>query len=455
MAANTIKNNNVKIVPADEEAEIAVLGCCFLEPSLVAPKILDELLVEDFYNQKNSIIFMAISELYKDGIAIDSTTVIGELDKRNVLKQAGGYEYITSIYEHSYTVENVDVYISRIQDSSLRRKTIDKLRDLSEVGFDREIDTFDYVENVERTIFELSNARKGGSLVGVSDVIKSVSDSIAKRSQQSATLIGLDTGIAMLNKVTQGFQPGQLIILAARPAMGKSAFALNLAQNVARFNKKGHASVAVFSLEMSAEQLVERMIACDSSISLGKLKTGQFDTQEATRFATSSTKISKLNIFFDDTSNISVASIRAKCRTLKSNNNLDMIVIDYLQLIESDQASAKLSTSERVTKITRGLKLMARELNVPVIALSQLSREVEKRDDKKPIMADLRDSGSIEQDADIVMFLYREDYYLKSNSTRQGEADLIIAKNRSGSTNEGIPFTFIGELQKFIEKAED
>ncbi len=453
--ANNTTNTNVKIVPADEDAEIAVLGCCFLEPSMIAPKILDELAVEDFYNQKNSIVFMAISELYKNGIAIDATTVLGELERKNMLTQAGGYDYIASIYEHSYTIENVEVYISRILDSSLRRKTIDKLRDLSEIGYDREVNTFDYVENVERSIFEISNARKGGALVGISDVIKSVSDSIAKRSQQSANLIGLDTGINSLNRITQGFQPGQLIILAARPAMGKSAFALNLAQNIARFNKKGHASVAVFSLEMSAEQLVERMMACDSSISLGKLKTGQFDNQEATRFATSSAKISRLNIYFDDTSNISVASIRAKCRSLKSNNNLDMIVIDYLQLIEPDQASAKLSTSERVTKITRGLKLMARELNVPVIALSQLSREVEKRDDKKPIMADLRDSGSIEQDADIVMFLYREDYYLKSASTRQGEADLIIAKNRSGSTHEGLPFTFIGELQKFIEKAED
>ena len=449
------KQNNIKIVPADEEAEIAVLGSTFLSPALIAPKIVDELEIGDFYNQKNAIVFQIIAELYKTGVAIDVTTVLGELEKKQLVNQAGGYEYVASISEHSYTVDNIETYISRILDTSLRRKTIDRLRELSEAGFDNEVNTFDYVENVERTIFEISNSRKGGALVNIEQVIKSVNEQIAKRSQQNTNLIGLDTGISSLNKYTQGFQPGQLIILAARPAMGKSAFALNLAQNVARKNKKGRASVAIFSLEMSSEQLVERMIACDSSISLGKLKTGQFDNQEATRYATSTTKISKLSIYFDDTSNISVASIRAKCRTLKSNDNLDMIVIDYLQLIEPDQASSKLSMSERVTKITRGLKIMARELNVPVIALSQLSREVEKRDDKKPIMADLRDSGSIEQDADIVMFLYREDYYLKSKSTRQGEADLIIAKNRSGSTNEGIPFTFVGEFQKFLEKVEE
>ena len=225
---------------------------------------------------------------------------------------------------------------------------------------------------------------------------------------------------------------------------------MNLAVNVATHNNNGNASVAIFNLEMSAEQLVERMIACEASIHLGKIKNGQIPKNDWVRFNTGIEKLSKLNLYFDDSSDSTIASIRAKCRKLKANSRLDFVVIDYLQLIESEGKSQ----IEKVTKITRSLKLMARELDCPILALSQLSREVEKRDEKKPIMADLRDSGSIEQDADIVMFLYREDYYNKA-SERKGEADLIVSKNRSGATSEGLPFLFTPEFQRFKEKKEE
>ena len=272
-----------------------------------------------------------------------------------------------------------------------------------------------------------------------------------KNATREEEIIGIDTGFQALNKISQGFQSGQLIILAARPAMGKSAMAMNLAVNVATHNAGGNASVAIFNLEMSAEQLVERMIACESSIRLNQIKNGHIFKNDWVRFNTSIEKLGKLNLYFDDSSDSTIASIRAKCRKLKANARLDFVVIDYLQLIESEGKSQQ----EKVTKITRSLKLMARELDCPVLALSQLSRDVEKREgDKKPIMADLRDSGSIEQDADIVMFLYREDYYNRQ-SERKGEADLIVAKNRSGATSEGLPFLFTPEFQRFKEKKEE
>ena len=237
--------------------------------------------------------------------------------------------------------------------------------------------------------------------------------------------------------------------------MGKSAFALNLAHNVALLNKGGQAKVAVFNLEMSDEQLVERMISAKSQIKLKNIKSGRILQPEWIRFNTAVNELSNLNIYFDDASDTSIQSIRSKCRKLKMDDGLDLIIIDYLQLIAGEN-NARVTEYDKITKISRSLKLLARELEVPVIALSQLSREVEKREDKHPGMADLRSSGSIEQDADIVMFLYRDDYYNKG-SERKGEADLIIAKNRSGSTTEsdGIPFIFQGEYQKFREKKED
>ena len=236
--------------------------------------------------------------------------------------------------------------------------------------------------------------------------------------------------------------------------MGKSAFAMNLAINVANRNKGGEAAVAIFSLEMGSDQLVERMLASESSIRLNTIKSGRLAKNEWARFTTSCTKLGSMNLYFDDSADSSISSIRAKCRKLKADSGLDFIVIDYLQLIESDSSLARASQQEKISKISRSLKLMARELEVPVLALSQLSRAVEQRDEKRPIMADLRDSGSIEQDADIVMFLYRDDYYNHS-SERKGEADLIISKNRSGSTHEGLPFIFTPEHQRFKEKKDN
>ncbi|MBQ3253487.1 MAG: replicative DNA helicase [Acholeplasmatales bacterium] len=444
---------NTPKIPCEIEAEIAIIGCIFLDQSVI-DQVQDTLTPDQFYDKKNKLIFSSMLQLAKNGKGIDATTVIAQLTTNNLLDQSGGIEYISELIDHSYSTANVESYVELIESAALRRKAIATLNDLAQAGYDTNVTAFDYLEYVEKNVFDLSKSRRVEAFKHVSAVSKNVFENTERNASRSEDVIGLDTGYSSLNKITQGFQEGQLIILAARPAMGKSAMALNLATNVCNKNKNGHASVAVFSLEMSAEQLFERMVAADSSIKLNQIKNGKIFKNDWIRFNTSCSKLSGMNLYFDDSSDSTIAKIRAKCRKLKAESGLDFVVIDYLQLIESDSQSARASQQEKITKITRSLKLMARELEVPVLALSQLSRAVEQRDDKRPIMADLRDSGSIEQDADIVMFLYRDEYYNRA-SERKGEADLIISKNRSGSTSEGLPFMFAGEYQRFKEKKDE
>jgi replicative DNA helicase len=444
---------NELVIPSEMESEIALIGCVFLDESILY-QVADMLDAEDFYFQKNKLIYKAMLDLLKKGQNIDVTTVVSKLTNDNMLEQCGGLEYISSIADYSYSTANFETYVELILNASLRRNAINTLGKLAQDGYNNKQTAFDYIESVERQVFELSKRRRVSSFDKVSEVAAYVLEKTEKNANRNDDVIGYDTGFSSLNKYTQGFQPGQLIILAARPAMGKSAFAMNLAINVANRNKGGEAAVAIFSLEMGSDQLVERMLASESSIRLNTIKSGRLAKNEWARFTTSCTKLGSMNLYFDDSADSSISSIRAKCRKLKADSGLDFIVIDYLQLIESDSSLARASQQEKISKISRSLKLMARELEVPVLALSQLSRAVEQRDEKRPIMADLRDSGSIEQDADIVMFLYRDDYYNHS-SERKGEADLIISKNRSGSTHEGLPFIFTPEHQRFKEKKDN
>lgn len=444
---------NAPVVPSEVDAEIALLGCIFLDQNLIF-QVSDLMSPDDFYDNKNRVLYRAMVDLSKENKAIDATTVIARLTKINLFDQAGGFDYITKIANVGYSTANVETYIDLILNASLRRKAIATLNILAQKGYDNDVSAADYIDSIEREIFDLSKNRKVEQFKHISDVSKNVLENTEANAKRTEDVIGLDTGFSSLNKITQGFQNGALLILAARPAMGKSAMAMNLAVNIANKNNGGHARVAIFSLEMSAEQLVERMVAADSSIKLGQIKNGHIAKPDWIRFNTSCAKLAGMDMYFDDSSSTTVSSIRAKCRKLKADDGLDFVVIDYLQLIEGDSSTKNASQMEKVSKITRSLKLMARELEIPVLALSQLSRAVEQREDKKPMMSDLRDSGSIEQDADIVMFLYREDYYNKS-SERKGEADLIVSKNRSGSTSEGLPFIFTGEYQRFKEKKEE
>lgn len=438
------------ILPKEIEAEIAILGCIFLDDNLMV-SVEDEISYEDFYEIKNKEIYKAMSELHKDKKDIDITTLTSHLNAKDKLNVAGGVDYINSIFDFSYTVSNIDSYIELVKNASIKRKAIDLLSNLAQDGYSNDKSANDYLNEIEYQILELSKRKNTGSFEDVNDVLEKVKRNVEANAVAEKEITGIDTGFSNLNKVTLGLQKDALIILAARPAMGKSAFAMNLAVQAASNNKEGKAVCAIFSLEMSSDQLVERMVAADSMIHQTTIKKGRIIGREQVRFANSCDKLSKLNLYFDDSSYITVDDIRTKCRKLSAEKGLDLVIIDYLQLVKGDQTKAK---HEEVAGISRGLKLMARELHVPVVALAQLSRNVEQRESKKPNMSDLRDSGSIEQDADVVMFLYREDYYNK-NSPRVGEADLIISKNRSGSAGGELKFLFQGEYSKFVEIKEE
>lgn len=442
---------NNPVIPSNVEAEIALLGCLFLDENLMI-NVNDEIVFQDFYDSKNRELFKVMKMLYSENKNIDITTVSSEIIASDKLGLVGGLDYINTIANFTYSTSNIDSYISLVKEASLKRLAIDSLNKLVQKGYDGSIKATDYINQLESEIFELSKRRKTEQLEIIKDVLVKVQENTERNFENKEGITGLNTGFSNLNKLTLGLQKENLIILAARPAMGKSAFAMNLAVQVAESNMDGKANVAIFSLEMGADQLVERMIACDSSIHLTKLKKGSLSATDWRLFSASSNKLGRLNIYFDDSANVTVSNIRTKCRKLASEHGLDFVIIDYLQLIEGDEPGK--SKHEEVSKISRSLKLMARELKIPVLALAQLSREVEKRDEKKPIMADLRDSGSIEQDADIVMFLYREDYY-KKNSERPNEADLIVAKNRSGSAGVELKYIFQGGYSKFEDNDKE
>jgi len=441
-------------VPHEEEAEAAVIGCIFMDENIIVD-VQDRLGPDDFYFDKNKIIYKAMLDLFNKGTKVEPLTVISYLSNKNLLENVGGVEYLDAISNISYSLGSVDTYVDLIVNSAVKRNAINTLNKLVQQGYDPANDVNIYLENVEKDVFELSKRKRAESLRDIADVADAVFKRADENSRRKTDLIGLDTGYRELNRYTQGFQNGALIILAARPGAGKSAFALNLAMNIASRNKGGAANVAIFSLEMSAEQLVERIIANESSIKLGLVKSGMMNQQEWVRFNTTVEKIKNVNLYFDDSSGLTIQNIRAKCRKLKSEGKVDFIIIDYLQLISGTANDERISEQEKIAKISRNLKLMARELEVPVLALSQLSREVDKREDKRPVMSDLRSSGAIEQDADIIMFLYRKDKD-RSVEAVTGETDLLIEKNRSGSsTRDGIHFIFTGEYQSFKEKKED
>ncbi len=443
--------NNIlptKQVPAAVEAEIAVIGSIFLEPSSIIIAR-DSISSDDFYDIKNKLIYKTMVLLSDAGMDIDVASVVTSLNENKLLEQAGGTDYLLEISKFSYSASNIETYLDMIYSASMKRKAIETLEDLVQKGYEAG-EVSKYIDNVERTVFDMSKHRKTTSFETIRAVTEKLEKNTESRSKQDTQLVGFDTGFPTLNQYTQGFQGGQLIILAARPAMGKSAMALNLAMNVSTIND---VNVAIFSLEMSNEQLVQRMVAATGSIKLGMIQSGHMDRNSWVRFSPCLERVANMKIFFDDSSDSTIESIRAKCRKLKQENGLGMIVIDYLQLIEYDNDSDKMSQVQKITIISRSLKLMARELDVPIIVLSQLSRQVETRDDKRPIMSDLRDSGSIEQDADMVLLLYRDEYYNKA-STRKGEADLILGKNRSGATGE-IAMIWTGEYMKFREKRSE
>ena len=450
---------NDSLPPQNIEAEQAVLGAVFLSPDALADAM-EFVEAKDFYRRAHQLLFQAMIDLNDDGEAIDVLTVNNRLEMNNQLDDVGGVAYIAELASSVPTAANVGYYAKLVAEKAVLRRVIAAATNIITQAKEQDEPVADILESAERQIMEVAENRTQSGFKEISKVLTDSLDEIDKLSQQDEDITGLATGYKDFDHMTAGLQPDNLIILAARPAVGKTAFALNIAQNVGTSTDK---TIALFSLEMSAESLVNRMLCAEGSISANHLRTGQLDEQEWANLIVAVGALSKTSIYIDDTPGIKMSEIRAKSRRLaKEKGDLGLIVIDYLQLIEG---SNKESRQQEVSEISRQLKKLSKELSVPIIALSQLSRGVEQRQDKRPVLSDIRESGSIEQDADIVAFLYRDDYYERADGDDDdtdndgqpenqdvGEVELIIEKNRAGARGT-VKLLFIKSYNKFANIA--
>ncbi|CDE99669.1 replicative DNA helicase [Clostridium sp. CAG:628] len=419
--------------PQNLDAEINALGCAFLNKEAL-DKVCEELTSSMFYDEKNAKIFEVLSSLRNKEIAVDITTVTNELEKSgNGLSTVGGYSYLTEVIDSVATPANINYYINIIFEKFILRTLINKSSNIIEECYDESEDLNSIVENAEKSILEVNSGRMVKEIKPIQEVLVKAQQELEFLAKNGGDVTGVPTGFYDLDKRTTGFHGNELIIIAGRPGMGKSALAINMATNMAVNYKK---SVALFNLEMGSTQIVNRMLSSVGQINSQKLRTGKLDHTDWKKYNETLSLLADTKFYIDDTPGITVSEIRSKCRRLKnSDKGLDCIIIDYLQLISSSNKYSGQRTNE-VSEISRDLKKLAMELEVPVIALAQLSRGVEQREDKRPLMSDLKESGSIEQDADIVMFLYCDDYYkFKSKDRPQlSPTELIISKHRSGGT---------------------
>jgi replicative DNA helicase len=421
--------NYSKHAPSSPEAERALLGVLLLNPDKIA-FTLDMISETDFYNPHHQHIFRAMKTLYETNKQIDYSSVSAILDNEKLLQQIGNINYLIELSDLMPSNQHIETYIDLIKETALKREIITTVTSLAKKGYEN-IDVQEYLDFSEEKIFNLTKNKKTSELLKLKILLQKIKEKNIL-SKNHKDLVGLSTGYENLNNITLGFKPEEFIILAARPSMGKSTFMINLALKMANSKHNSQSPhIAIFSLEMSNEQLAMRMLSNQSKIQHKKIQLGNTNREEKFLLEVAMEKMNELNIYFDDSITVNILDIKAKCRKLKIKNKLDIVMIDYLQLIRKTN---KQNRQEEVAEISQSLKQMARELKIPVIALSQLSRDVEKREDKRPILADLRDSGSIEQDADIVMFLYREGYYEKDKKPdSSGNTQVIIAKNRQGS----------------------
>ncbi|MFB9757326.1 replicative DNA helicase [Ectobacillus funiculus] len=429
--------------PQNIEAEQAVLGAVFLEPESLTPAS-EMLRPEDFYRAAHQKIFEMMLALSNKGEPIDLVTVTAELADQNLLEEVGGVSYLADLANAVPTAANVEYYARIIEEKSILRRLIRTATTIATDGYTREDDVEGLLNESERKILEVSQRKNTKGFQNIKDVLVAAYDKIETLHNRKGDITGIPTGFIELDKMTAGFQRNDLIIVAARPSVGKTAFALNIAQNVAT---KTDENVAIFSLEMGSDQLVMRMLCAEGNIDAQRLRTGALTAEDWAKLTMAMGSLANGGIYIDDTPGIRVSEIRAKCRRLKQESGLGMILIDYLQLIQGSGKSGE-NRQQEVSEISRSLKALARELQVPVIALSQLSRGVESRQDKRPMMSDIRESGSIEQDADIVAFLYREDYYERETENKN-TIEIIIAKQRNGPVGT-VQLAFVKEYNKFV-----
>ena len=440
-----IDENVIKrIRPHSDEAEISVIGSMLIDNQ--AASIASEIITgDDFYNRTYGILFDTMVELNETGLPIDPVVLQDRLREKNVPPEASSVQFIQSIVNAVPTSANVKTYASIVAEKSTLRRLINANEEIANRCYQDQEELENILNDTEKSIFNLVQNRNAEDLVPIKKVVANALEKIESAYYNKGTVTGIATGFIDLDYATAGMQPSDLVLIAARPSMGKTAFVLNLAQHMAMRSNK---TVAIFSLEMSKEQLINRMFSLQSTVDAQKLRTGKLTLDDWNKLTESANEIGRSKLVIDDTPGISIQQLRSKCRKLKmSKDGLDIIIIDYLQLMSGGGGRSSDSRQQEISDISRSLKAIARELSVPVIALSQLSRAVEKRDDKRPMLSDLRESGAIEQDADVVMFIYREDYY-KKDTDRQNIAEIIIAKQRNGPTKT-IELAWLPELTKF------
>ena len=439
-----------RIIPHDLVAEQSVLGAVFISPETMI-SLADELTPDDFYKPANKIVFKTMLSLLEKGEPIDATTMVSALTNQGDISNIGGINYVVELVNSTPTSKNVEHYAKLVKEKAMLRKVIAELSKSLSSAYQGDISINEIIEKTEKSILDISNQNAGTGFRNVSDILDTHMQIVETRSQTDGFVTGLSTGFVGLDKITTGLHEGNLIILAARPAMGKTALALNIAKHVATVERK---PAVIFSLEMGAEELIERMVASEGMVPGYHLKTGNLSTDEWKRLVHAQSNLYDVPIFVDDTAGIRISEIRSKARKLSQEmGGLGIIIIDYLQLITG---SKRENRQQIVSEISRELKILAKDLRVPVIALSQLSRSVEQRQDKRPMLSDLRESGSIEQDADIVAFLYRDAYYQKEHADSQeanNVTELILEKNRHGSLGT-VKLYFHKEYTKFSSVGE-
>ncbi len=432
-----------KIPPNDLEAEQAVLGSMLTDNDAVVSAI-EVLNSESFYREDNKAIYESILNLYNRAEPIDIITVKDELTSMGKFEQVGGLEYIANLPDKVPTTANVDKYIKIVEEKYLLRNLIKTSNEIIDMGYNPTEEVEDIMDFAEKKIFDIMKDKNQKGYSPIKDVLVESFTKLEELYNRKQHITGVPTGFTELDYKTAGLHGSDLILIAARPAMGKSAFALNIATNAA---VRSNVPVLLFSLEMSKEQMVNRILCSESMVDSNKVRTGKVEEEDWVKLAGSIGPLSEAEIYIDDTPGISVMEIRAKCRKLKLEKDIGLVVIDYLQLVQGSNKRNG-SREQEISEISRSLKILAKELNVPVVALSQLSRAVEQRPDHRPMLSDLRESGAIEQDADIVMFLYRDDYY-NQESEKKDIAEIIIAKHRGGSLGT-IELLWLGNYTKFV-----
>ena len=442
-------------LPHSNEAEQAILGGMMVYPSVSGVVYDQGLEPSDFYLDIHQRIFSAMMDITNSGKPVDVTTLIARLQDIEQLHLVGGADYIIKLSDTAISAANSMYYIEIIKSRAHLRRSIETAQEIAEEGFDTASSLDDIMDKAERDILNVTRDRKATDFKSSRVVISDVMQELIKLRNSDSHITGIKTGYTDLDRITNGFQRGDLIILAARPAMGKTAFALNLALNASFYNT---GAIAIFSLEMPAEQLMKRILSAKSAVESSKLRSGNLMDEEFNKLNEAANELMASKLFVDDSSNIKVGEIFSKCRKLKSEHGLDLVVIDYLQLISGSGRSGGDNRQQEISEISRSLKQLAREMQCPVIALSQLSRSVETRPDKHPMLSDLRESGAIEQDADIVIFLYRDEYYNKDkeeeNTNATDKTDVDISKHRNGATGR-VELAFQKSISAFFNIARD